>query len=106
MINVLFINHIVNRNLFQKGSPFLEALNYFVDTAFEVGLISDRQGYINIPNSTNCMKWEDVKESHMKADHEVIINLDNTYGIMIMLTSGLGGALIILTLELLIKAKY
>ena len=51
------------------------------------------------------MTWEDVKASHMKEDHEVIVNLDDIYGTIILLASGLGGALIILTLEVLTKAK-
>ena len=90
---------------FQKGSPFLEALNHFVNTAFEVGLTSDKRGYTHMPNSTKCLTWEDVKASHTKEEHEVIVNLDDTYGIFILLSSGLGGALVILTLELLTKAK-
>ena len=90
---------------FLKGSPFLEALNHFVNTAFEVGLTSDKQGYTDMPNSSKCLTWEDVKASHTKKDREVIVNLDDTYGIFILLSSGLGGALVILTLELLTKAK-
>ena len=90
---------------FQKGSPFLEALNQFVDSAFEVGISSDMQFYNHIPNSTKCLTWEDVEASHTKEGHEVIVNLDDTYGSIILLASGLGGALVILTIELLTKCK-
>ena len=90
---------------FQKGSPFLEALNQFVDTVFEVGISSDTQFYNHIPNATKCLTWEGVEASHTKEGHEVIVNLDDTCGSIILLASGLGGALVIFTLELLTKAK-
>ena len=91
--------------ILQKGSPFLEGLNGFNDNAFEAGLTSDKQGYTKFPNSTKCLTWEGVKASHMKEDHEVAVTFEDTYGIIILLASGLGGALVILTLEYLNNIK-
>ena len=51
------------------------------------------------------MTWEGVEASHTKEGHEVIVNLDDTCGSIILLASGLGGALVILTVELLTIAK-
>ena len=51
------------------------------------------------------MRWHDIRASHIKDAHDVIVNLDDTYGLMILLASGLGGALAILIVELLTKAK-
>ena len=91
--------------LFQKGSPFLEDLDYLIDTSSAIGLSVDEVTRYYLPNSTKCTTWQDVRASHMKKDHEVIVNLDDTFGLMILLASGLGGALAILIVELLTKAK-
>ena len=58
-----------------------------------------------IPNSTNCMTWQDVKASHETDSPEVVINIDDIYGMVILLAMGLSGAMVALTLELLIKAR-
>ena len=58
-----------------------------------------------IPNSTNCMTWQDVKASHETDIPEVVINIDDIYGMVILLAMGLSGAMVALTLELLIKAR-
>ena len=58
-----------------------------------------------IPNSTNCMTWQDVKASHETDSPEVVINIDDIYGMVILLAMGLSGAMVALTLELLIKAQ-
>ena len=51
-----------------------------------------------IPNSTKCIKWQDVQASH-KIVHKVIVRLDSIYVIMIILAVGLGGALVVSPLE-------
>ena len=51
------------------------------------------------------MTWQDVKASHETDNPEVVIRMDDIYGMMILLATGLGGALVILTLELLMKAQ-
>ena len=75
-----------------------------MDSGFESGFGKWTQLH-HLLNATKCMRWHDIRASHMKEDHEVIINLDDTYGLMILLASGLGGALVILIVELLTKAK-
>ena len=51
------------------------------------------------------MTWQDVKASHETDNPEVVIRMDDIYGMMILLATGLGGALVVLTLELLMKAR-
>ena len=58
-----------------------------------------------IPNSTNCMTWQDVKASHETDSPEVVINIDDIYGMVILFFMGLCGAMVALILELLIKAQ-
>ena len=76
-------------------------MNYLLDLSSQMGLEFD-QAAMNeyIPNSTKCMKWQDVKASH-KIDHEVIIKMDSIYGLMILLAIGVGGSLVLLSLEYL-----
>ena len=58
-----------------------------------------------IPNSTNCMTWQDVKASHETDSPEVVINIEDIYGMVILFSMGLCGAMVALILELLIKAQ-
>ena len=58
-----------------------------------------------MPNSTKCMKWQDVKSSLETDSPQVVIRIDDIYGVVILLAMGLGGALVVLALELLMKTQ-
>ena len=58
-----------------------------------------------MPNSTKCMTWQDVKSSHETDSPQVVIRIDDIYGVVILLAMGLGGSLVVLILELLMKAQ-
>ena len=58
-----------------------------------------------IPHSTKCMTWQDVKASHETDSPEVIIKLDDIYGMVIFLAIGIVGAVVVLILEILMKAR-
>ena len=58
-----------------------------------------------MPNSTKCMTWQDVKSSHETDSPQVVIRIDDIYGVVILLAMGLGGALVVLALELLMKTQ-
>ena len=76
-------------------------MNYLLDLSNQMGLEFTQAGMNEyIPNSTKCMKWQDVKASH-KIDHEVIIKMDSIYGLMILLAIGVGGSLVLSSLEYL-----
>ena len=70
-----------------------------LDLDFSINRINDYT-----PNATKCKTWQDVKASHQTDNPEVIIILDDIYGMMILLATGLCGALFIFALELSIKA--
>ena len=91
---------------FQKGSQFLEDLNYFTVTKFEMGMYSLKRVFDFVANSTKCKTWQDVKSSHKIENHEVTIRNTDLFGMMILLASGIGGALIMMVLELVVKAKH
>ena len=58
-----------------------------------------------LPNSTKCMTWQDVKASHEKDNPQVVVRLDDIYGMVIILALGLGGAVVAFTVECLSKAQ-
>ena len=89
---------------FQIGSPFLEDFNYLVDLKDQMGLkLSEDAIKDYVPNTTKCLTWQDVKASHEYVTTPVVIVKD-FYGLIILLTFGLGIAMATLTLECLTKA--
>ena len=59
----------------------------------------------HVPNSTKCMTWHDVKASHEKDNPEIVIRMDDIVGMLILWAIGIGGALIVLSVELMMKGK-
>ena len=86
---------------FQKESPYLDDVNYLIDMwnqmdmEFSSNRINDWSKYL--PNSTNCLTWQDVRASHESDTPEVVIKGDNIYGMLIILLVSLGGALVVLS---------
>ena len=66
---------------------------------------SSNRAYDFMPNSTKCMTWQDIKASHETDGPEIVIRIDDINGMAILLVMGLGGALVVLTMELLMKAQ-
>ena len=86
------------------GSPFLEDFNHLVDLKDQLGLEFSQDGIEDyLPNATKCLTWQDVKASH-ENDATLVITIENIYGILILLTLGLGGAMMALIAECLTKA--
>ena len=56
-----------------------------------------------LPNSTKCNTWGDVKASHRNKSNLVVLNYDDIYGLLIILTVGLSGSSFIFIAELLIN---
>ena len=94
---------------FQKESPYLHDFNYLIDLMNQLDLetssnrINDWSKYL--PNSTNCLTWQDIKASHESDTPDVVIRGDDIYGMVIILFSCLGGALVVLSMEVLFKKK-
>ena len=69
-----------------------------------MGFSFEKNIELYIPNATKCWTWHDVKQSHMKDDHKMVVKLEDIRGLIILLVVGLCGAITILTMELIIKA--
>ena len=58
-----------------------------------------------LPNSTKCMTWEDVKESHERDNPKVVVRLEDIYGMVIIYMICLSAAMVALPIERLKKAQ-
>ena len=58
----------------------------------------------HLPNATKCSTWNDVKQSHTIKDQKVVVQLEDIYGMIIILTVGLSGSVVVMIVELLSKA--
>ena len=84
----------------------MQDINYLIDLLNQLDLeFSSNRAHNYMPNSTKCMTWQDVKSSHETDSPQVVIRIDDIYGVVILLAMGLGGALVVLALELLMKTQ-
>ena len=68
-------------------------MNYFIHLAKQMGLIN--KSFFNyLPNATACKNGNDIYESHVGNNQRVIVQLNNIYGMLVLLGLGVGGALI------------
>ena len=71
--------------------------------------LSLQMGLINVDgafqNSTKCSTWQDIKESHA-SENLVEILLHDVYGMLILLSIGLTGSVLVLTMEKAVKKKF
>ena len=73
-------------------------MNNFIDLAKQIGLIH-KSFYNHLPNGTICNTVNDIYESHMKNNHTVTVELNDIYGMLVLLGLGVGLALITFTAE-------
>lgn len=85
--------------IFQKQSPYLDDINGFIQLAKQMGLI-DTSYYNNLPNATKCNNINDVHESLMENNYTVTVELNDIYGMLILLGLGVVGALITFIAEI------
>ena len=69
-----------------------------------MGLID--AGYNNyMPNATKCTTFNDIKRSHQGKNQTVIIEVNDIYGMLILLGLGIGVAMIISIAENIIMVS-
>ena len=90
----------------QKQSPYLDDLNFLIDMSFVMGLSWQRKYNDFLPLGKKCLAWQDVKASHKTGDNHVVINLDQTNGILIILFVGLIGAFMAIAFEYLVQKLW
>ena len=67
-------------------------MNYFIDVAKQMGLLN--KSFLNsLPNATACKNSNDIYESHVGNNQRVIVQLNDIYGMLVLLGLGVGGAL-------------
>ena len=89
-------------SLLQKNSPYIDDVNELLGLAKQSGLLNALGGTFDsaaMPNVTKCGTWQDIHDSHMALGENVVIDLEDTYGIMFLLMVGLGGALFVFFAE-------
>ena len=91
-----------NATFKQKQSPFLDDLNFLIDMSFGMDLSLERKYDDFLPLGNECRTWQDVRASHSTGDNHIVINLNETYGMLIILFVGLNGAMIIFAIEYMV----
>ena len=83
----------------QKASPYLEDANELIRRAVESGLIAEKLRE-HLPNATQCVSHADVQRSHIGKGQKVVFKIGNIYGMIMLLSIGLGIATLIMLAEL------
>ena len=81
----------------------MEDFNYLGGIRKQMGSSFQNEMKRKLPNSTKCSTWNDVEQSHTMEDPRVVVQLEDIYGMMILLAVGLSGAVVVFMLELLSK---
>ena len=84
---------------FQKASPYLEDANELIHRALESGLIAKKLKE-HLPNATQCVSHADVQRSHFGKGQKVVFKIGTIYGMIILLSIGLGVATFTVIAEL------
>ena len=64
----------------------------------------DQQVNREMENSTKCLTWNQVQNSQMEQDQNVVITFEDISGLLLVLAVGLIGAMIFISVELVVKA--
>ena len=75
--------------------------NELIHRAVESGLIAERLKY-HLPNATKCVSHADVQRSHIGKGQQVVFKVGNIYGMIILLSIGLGVSTLIVIAELIV----
>ena len=86
------------QGFFQKQSPLLNQFNYLIHLAKEMGLIL-KSYYAHLPNATKCNTIADMLKSHAEQNQNAIVELNDIYGMLVLLGFGLSVAHIVLFSE-------
>ena len=86
----------------------MDEVNDLLTLANQMGLITGLFEQTE-PNRTKCSTWNAIQESHMERGAENVIEFDDIRGMLILLSIGLGAAILTFIIELImhnaIKSK-
>ena len=97
------VHNELQQALFQKQSPLLDDINIFIHMAKQMGMI-EKSYYSFMMNATKCMNINDVLNSHM-GNNKVVVEVNDIYGMLILLGLGVGFALMSFCAEFVSKVK-
>ena len=89
------------KSRFQKESPYLEDTNELILLAHQMGLI-DRLFKNNEGNATKCSTRSGVRSTNTERDQKRVLEIKDIYGMLILITIGLSGALLVFVGECII----
>ena len=79
-------------------------MNHFINLAEQMGLI--KMSYLkHLPNATECNTIADVYKTHNQKNRTVRVELNDIYGMLILLGLGVGVALITFTAEIILLVR-
>ena len=81
---------------FQKRSPYINDFNEILELALQMGIV-DVTSYVQ--NSTKCSTWSKIEESH-RALNIVVLKMEDIYGPIILILTGLTTGIITFFMEL------
>ena len=67
------------------------------------GLIEQNRAF---HNASKCNTWNDVYASHLVEGENIVLNFGHIFGLVILLSIGLGASLVIFILEILYWNLY
>ena len=91
-------------SVFQIQSPFLEDINSFIHLAKQMGLIH-KSYYNHLPNATECKTITDVYKSQTEKNHKVTVEVNDIFGMLVLLGLGVGGALLTFIAEMFLMVR-
>ena len=102
-------NYLLKFNIvLQKQSPYVDGINSLIYIAKQMGLIL-RSYYKHLPNATKCNSISEVFQSHEEKNVKVKVELNDIYGMLVILGIGAGVALLTFITEIvliqLVQAK-
>ena len=74
-------------------------MNSFIHLAKQMGIIENTY-YDFLPNSTKCKTIDDVYQSHVETNTTVIVEVNDIYGMLVLLSFGMGLALTTFSAEM------
>ena len=79
-------------------------MNYLIGLLDQMGDSIGSKSNRRWPNTTKCTTWNKVQKSQMEQDPNVVITFEDISGLLLVLAVGLIGAMILISMEFLVKA--
>ena len=90
----------------QIGSPYLNDANELINLANQMGLI-DKVLQSKTSNASKCLTRSAVEETNVSQSEKMrILRIEDIYGMLVILSIGLGGALLVFTTECIVHCEW